>query len=455
MNSLKTFLAGLCLIVLTQTGVFAQKGAVIDQVIAIVGGKAILKSDLESQILQIKAQGMALPGNPHCVVLEDMLFQKLLYNQAMIDSVTVSDDQVESVLERRLRFFIQQIGSREKLEAYYGKTIDELKDEFREIIREQELSQQMQQNITKNVRISPTEVRQFFRSLPEDSIPMIDSELELAQILIIPPVSLAEKNEVKDRLEQYRNRILKGESFSTLAILYSEDPGSARKGGELGFYGRGELYPEFEAVAFGLKPGEISEVLETKAGFHIIQMIERRGELINVRHILLQPKNNPYDMVNARNRLDSIANLVRNGEMTFAQAALQFSDDPGKINEGLLINPYTGNARFKPDQIEPSLFFAVDKLEKGQITGPLPTMTEDGKQAFRIVMVRKRTLPHKANLEEDYDYLQQLALEHKKRNAMNDWAERRIASTYVHIIEEFRSCDFDYNWIKPKSSSKK
>ncbi len=454
MNPIKTILISFFFIICGQQVLMAQNKNVIDQVVAIVGGKAILQSDIESQIMQIKAQGIALPGDPYCVVLEDLLFQKLLYNQALLDSVEVTDDRVEDVLDRRIRYFVQQIGSREKLEAYYGKTIDELKDEFRDIIREQELSQEMEQTITKNVRISPTEVKAYYKGLSQDSIPTISSELELAQIVLIPKLNEEEKKEVKDKLNQYRNRILKGESFATLAILYSEDPGSAKKGGELGFYSRGELYPEFEAVAFGLKPGEISEVVETKAGFHIIQMIERRGELINVRHLLIMPKVNPYTMLSVKNRLDSIAGLIRSGEMTFKDAALKFSDDPGKINGGAMINPYTGNTKFRPEEIESSLFFAVDKLENGQVTQALPTVLEDNKEAFRIVTVTNRTEPHKANLEMDYDYIQQLALQAKKRDAVKEWVERKIVTTYVHINDEYKGCAMNFEWLKPKNSGK-
>jgi peptidyl-prolyl cis-trans isomerase SurA len=275
----------------------SQERVVIDQVIAVVGISAILESDIINQQRQMEAQGMNFGADSHCMILDEVLFQKLLYNQAQIDSIEVADDQVEQVLERRLRFFIQQIGSREKLEAYYGKSIDELKEEFREIVREQELSQRMESKITENISVTPSEVRRFFNSLPPDSIPMVESELMLAKIVKNPPVSKEEIDVVKERLESFRTRVLQGESFSTLAIMYSEDPGSARRGGELGFYGRGELYPEFEAIAFGLRPGEVSDIVETEAGYHIIQMMERRGEQVNVRHILLMAKVSPLDLM--------------------------------------------------------------------------------------------------------------------------------------------------------------
>jgi peptidyl-prolyl cis-trans isomerase SurA len=424
----------------------AQNKVVIDQVVAVVGNSAILRSDIHNQLRQMESQGVNFQGNPMCEMLDEMLYQKLLFNQAVIDSIEVSDAQVEQVLERRLRFFIHQIGSREQLEAYYGKSIEDIKDEFRPLVREQELSQLMEAQITRNVKVTPSEVRRFFNSIPTDSIPIVESELELAQILISPGFDSEEIQDTRRRLNEFRERILKGENFNTLAILYSEDPGSARKGGELGFYGRGELFPEFEATAFSLRPGEISEVIETDAGYHILQLIERRGEQINVRHILLRPKVSPLQLTKARNKLDSIRRLILNEEITFAEAALKFSDDPGKINQGVMINPYTNTPRFKTDEIEPNLFFVVDKLNVGEMTNPMPTMTEDGKQAFRIVMVRNRVDAHPATLDGDYDFIQQLALNQKKMKSVQNWINTRLATTYVFINEEFRSCDFAIPW---------
>lgn len=433
------------------SGIFpveAQEKVVIDQIVAVVGNSAILESDIVNQSRQLQAQGMNLGPNPECAILDDMLYQKLLYNQAVLDSLEVSDEMVEQVLERRLRYFIAQIGSREKLEAYYGKSVDELKEEFRDIVREQELSQQMEGKITANVKVTPSEVRIFFNRLPEDSIPMVESELVLGQIVKKPPVQPEEIAEVKSRLEEFKQRVINGESFSTLAILYSEDPGSARRGGELGFFGRGELYPEFEAAAFNLRPGELSDIVETEAGYHLIQMIERRGEQFNVRHILLLPKVSPLDLMAARQELDSIRTLIEGGKMTFAEAALKFSDDPGKINQGLMVNPYTGTTRFKSEEIEPNLFFVIDQLEVGAVSAPIGMMTEEGQQAFRIVQLQSRTDPHRGNLQQDYDYIQQLALDEKKRKATEAWINRRLPNTYVFIHEKFRGCSFELDWVK-------
>jgi len=448
MNFLKNIIGFLVFVSLFVNNNIAQERVEIDKIVAVVGNSAILQSDLHNQKRQLESQGITFRDNDLCGLLDEMLYQKLLFNQAVIDSVEVSDMQIEQVLDRRLRFFIQQIGSREQLEAYYGKTIDELKDEFRPMVREQELSQIMEGQITSEVRITPSEVRQFFRRFHPDSIPIVESEIQMAQILIKPEVEPEEIASTRQRLEEIRERILKGESFNTMAILYSEDPGSARKGGELGFYGRGELYTEFEATAFGLRPGEISEIIETQAGFHIIQMIERRGEQINVRHILMQPKVSPSQLAVARNRLDSIKTAIINEEISFSEAALQFSDDPGKVSDGIMINPYTNTARFKSDEIEPDLFFVLDKLEAGEITNPLPTATEEGGQAFRIVKIIDRIDAHPATLEGDYDYIQQLALNEKKLSRVKDWVDSKIESTYILINGEFTECSFSSPWLK-------
>ncbi len=426
----------------------AQEKVVVDKIIAVVGNSAVLESELIAEKKQLDAQGIKLGNQPFCVLLNDILYQKLLYNQAIIDSVEVSDAQVEQELERRLRYFIQQIGSRERLEAYYGMSIDEIKDDFRDMVREQQTSQTMENKISSDIRVTPAEVRTFYNSLHPDSIPIVEMEVQLAQIVKKPPVRAEEIERIKYNLNEYRNRVLKGENFNTLAILYSEDPGSARKGGELGFYGRGELFPEFEAVAYSLKPGEVSEIVETQAGYHIIQMIERRGESINVRHILIQPQISAIDLVKARQELDSIKTLISNGEMTFAEAALKFSDDPGKIGGGIMINPYSSTNKFKSEDIEQNLFFVIDKMDVGSISDPMAMRTEEGKQAFRIVKVVDRIEPHKASLNGDYDFIQQLVLTQKKRKAINGWVSNKIASTYVYVHEDFHYCNFEMNWLK-------
>lgn len=426
----------------------AQEKVVIDRVVAVIGNSAILKSDIVEQRRMLEAQGVDLGRNPECVLLDDIMFQKLLFNQAVIDSVEVNEAQVEQEIERRLRFFIQQIGSRERLEEYYGKSLDELRDEFRDPIREQLISRMMESQITRNVSVTPSEVRSFFESLSEDEIPMVESEMAMSKILIEPVIEDHEIQAVKERLEGFRQRILAGESFNTLAILYSDDTGSARRGGELGFYVRGDLHPEFEAVAFSLRPGEVSEIVETRSGFHIIQLIERRGEQINVRHLLLQPKASPEVEAETRNKLDSLRRVIMRGDLSFEEAARKYSDHPSGRNRGVMVNPYTGTTRFRSDEIQPNLFFVIDRLEEGEISRPIQTMTEDGNIAYKIVWLRDRIEPHRANLQQDYDFIQKLALQEKRERAVNRWVERRLEQTYVRIHEDYQECDFEVKWVR-------
>ncbi|MDD3132500.1 MAG: peptidylprolyl isomerase [Bacteroidales bacterium] len=281
------------------------------------------------------------------------MFEKLLLHQAVLDSVVVTPEQVNTEQERRMRYFIQQFGTQEKLEKYYNKTILEFKQELHDVIADQMMVGRVQENITANTNVTPSEVRRFFKETPRDSIPLISSVVEVMQLVKKPPISYEEKFEVKERLKTLRERILNGESFEALAVLYSEDPGSAKQGGDIGLHSRGELYPEFEAVAFKLEPGEISEIVETEAGFHIIQGIEKRGEFSRVRHILIRPKVSPVALAEARMFLDSIAQLIRQDSLTFENAVRLYSTDPSKNNGGIMINPNTGSAQWSVEELDP------------------------------------------------------------------------------------------------------
>ncbi len=360
-------------ILLLFPGLLKAQDIVVDRIVAVVGKNMIMESELESQYLQGKMQG-AIEGSAHsarCQILQTMLRDDLLLNQAELDSVTVTESEVERQLENRLRYFISQFGSQEKLEEYYGKSIIEIKDEFRQMVKNYMLVEQVQDNITKNVFVTPSDVKAFYRNLPPDSIPLVNARVEMMQIIKIPPVSVEQKVLIKEKLRDLRRRIIEGENFATLAILYSEDKGSAAKGGEIGFFGRGELYPEYEAAAFKLKEGEISDIVETKAGFHIIQLIERKGDYVNTRHILLQTKPSPVDLDKARSKLDSISALIRGGTLTFEDAVKKYSDDPGKVSGGYIMNPNTGTTWFEMDQLEPQVSFIINKLEVGQFSSPV------------------------------------------------------------------------------------
>ncbi len=440
------------LLVFAASTVKAQQKQVIDQVAAQVGRNIILQSDIENQYINYRHEQAIHGSGPEvrCSILEDMLFQKLLVAQAEVDSIVVDDAQVNAELDRRIGMFIQQFGSQEKLEQYYNKSITQIKSELFDVIKEQLLSQQVQQQIIGDVTVTPSEVKAFFKSIPKDSIPQIKTEYVIQQIVKNPPISIDEKIRVKEELLELRKRILNGENFSTLAILYSEDPGSAKDGGELGFYGRGQLYPEFEAVAFKLKEGEVSDVVETEAGYHIIQMIARKGDYINVRHILLIPKVSPADLYKARKALDSIARLIRADSISIDDAVAKFSEGKNKNNGGYLLNEYTGGTSFEAEQLDPQVSFVIDKLKVGEISNPVPMKTEKKKDAYRILYLKAKTKPHRANLKDDYPKIQQWALQKKQKEVVDKWVNEKVKDTYVRISDDFKGCKFHYNWLKSK-----
>lgn len=439
------------MLLLFSTRISAQE-IVVDRIIAVVGKNMILESDVEAQYLQMKMQGEieGSASETKCMILQKMLRDDLLLNQAELDSVEVSEGDVDRNLDQRLRYFISQFGSQEKLEEYYGKSIIAIKEEFREMVKNYMLTEQVESNITKNVFVTPNEVKAFYNNIPIDSIPLVSARVEMTQLIKIPPVSMEQKVMIKEKLRDLRRRILAGENFATLAILYSEDPGSAAKGGEIGFFGRGELYPEYEAAAFKLKEGEISDIVESKAGFHIIQLIERKGDYINTRHILLQSKPSPEDLEKARIELDSILVQIRNGEITFDEAVMKYSDDPGKVNGGYIINDYDGTTWFEMDQLEPQVSFVINKLEVGEISTPVPAQTDEGQEAYRLIKLKSRTEPHRANLVDDYSMITDWALRQKKEQKIIEWVNKNVDNAYIMIIDDYKTCDFDYNWF-PKN----
>ncbi|MFH1119006.1 MAG: peptidylprolyl isomerase [Bacteroidota bacterium] len=420
---------------------------VIDEVVAVVGANYILQSDIEAQYIQFRMQGGITDArNTRCQILEDLLFQKLMLNQAELDSIVVTDDQIEQTMDARFRYYIQQFGSQEKLEQFYKKSLIEIREEFKTLVKEQLMVDEVQQKLIKDLKITPSEVRAYFNNLPKDSIPMIDTEYEVGQIVKEPAINKEELEATKDRLKSLRDRIIKGESFGTLAVLYSDDPGSAKKSGEIGFVGRGQLYPEYEAAAFGLKKGEISEIIKSKAGYHIIQLIERRGEQINTRHILLMPKISDSDIRKASKLLDSVAGLVREKMMTFEEAALKFSDDPGKINGASMVNQTSGNTRFLAGQLDPKILFSINKLQPGEISAPVAMFNEESKQTLNLFYLKSKTEPHKANLKDDYSIIMDWALNKKRGDIINKWITEKISKTYFRINESYLDCRFQHSW---------
>lgn len=426
----------------------AQEPQVIDRVVAVVGQNIILQSDIEAQYMQLRLQGgiQGSASSIRCEILEDLMFRKLMLNQAEMDSITVTDEQVNAEVDRLVRYFISQLGSQENLEKYYKKSMSEIKEELFRMRKDQMLEEQVQQTMLANVEVTPAEVRKCYYDIPHDSVPMVNSKYEIAHIVKKPAITLEQKLEVKDRLYKMRKRILDGERFSTLALLYSEDPGSAKKSGELGFHGRGEFAPEFEAAAFNLRDGEISEVIETEFGFHIIQMIERRGEFVNVRHILLTVKVSPEALQEAYDELDSIAKLINNDSITFDEAVRKFSDENDKISGGILVNPNTGSTLFDASELDQQVSFTINRMQVGELSEPVPMKTDDNKDAYRLLYLKRKTAPHKANLKDDYTLIRDWAMQQKREEIINKWIANNSQKAYIKVIDDFKDCDFMFDW---------
>lgn len=426
----------------------AQEPQVIDRVVAVVGQNIILQSDIEAQYMQLRLQGgiQGSASSIRCEILEDLMFRKLMLNQAEMDSITVTDEQVNAEVDRLVRYFISQLGSQENLEKYYKKSMSEIKEDLFRMRKDQMLEEQVQQTMLANVEVTPAEVRKCYYDIPHDSVPMVNSKYEIAHIVKKPAITLEQKLEVKDRLYKMRKRILDGERFSTLALLYSEDPGSAKKGGELGFHGRGEFAPEFEAAAFNLRDGEISEVIETEFGFHIIQMIERRGEFVNVRHILLTVKVSPEALQEAYDELDSIAKLINNDSITFDEAVRKFSDENDKISGGILVNPNTGSTLFDASELDQQVSFTINRMQVGELSEPVPMKTDDNKDAYRLLYLKRKTAPHKANLKDDYTLIRDWAMQQKREEIINKWIANNSQKAYIKVIDDFKDCDFMFDW---------
>ena len=429
----------------------AQKLA--DKIVGIVDDRIILLSEIEGQYLQNTYQTtQPIPPDYKCQILNQSLMEKLLVAQAVLDSVNVTEDEVENELDRRVRTFSNVAGSIEKLEEYYGKSIVEMKDEFRPQVKDQMMAERERASIVGELKVTPSDVISFFNRIPKDSLPYYNSELELGELVIYPKVSDAVKEYSKQKITDLLNRVKNGENFSTLASTYSEDPGSADKGGELGFVNRGELDPSFEAAAFALKkPNEVSDVIESSYGFHIIQLIERRGDRINVRHILIKPKRTSYDITKAGKLADSIYYMIQSGKYTFTEAVSRFSEDEyTKTNGGMFQNPASGNSKFDINDLgsfDQTLVPATDTLQVGAVSRPMLFHNDKGETGFRIIYLKSKSKPHQANLKDDYDKIQEMALAKKQTDTINKWLHDRIAKSYVFVAPEYRNCKVIEKWI--------
>ena len=428
---------------------------VIDEVVWIVGDEAILKSDVESERLNAQYEGRKLDGDPYCIIPEELAVQKLFLHQAELDSVEVSEQEILGELERRMNYLIDQIGSKEKMEEYYNKTSTQIREMFRENIRNGMTVQKMQREIIGDIKIVPADVRRYFKILPQDSIPFVPTQVEVQIVTLEPKIPQEEIERVKKALRDYTDQITKGEiAFSTLARLYSEDEGTRRRGGELGFMGRGQLVPEYANVAFNLQdPAKVSKIVESEFGFHIIQLIEKRGDRINTRHILLKPKVEEKDLEAAINRLDTIAKDIRNEKFTFDEAATFLSHDKDtRNNHGLMANPNSGTARFEMQelaQVSQEVAKVVDGLNVGVISEPFTMINNKGKEICAIVKLKARIDGHKATITEDYQRLKSIVQSKLGDEKLQKWIKDKQKSTYVRINEDWVKCDFKYpGWVR-------
>ena len=421
---------------------------VADKIIGIVGDNIILKSEIELQYEQYKAQGLETE-DMKCRLIDEALLDKLFLAQAIVDSVQVSEEEVESELDRRVRYFISMFGTKERLEEYYGKSILELKDEFREDIYNQLLSDQMRRTVFKGLRVTPKEVKQFFNEIPEDSIPFFNAEVEIGQIVIFPKVSEVQRLFALEKMEKLRDELIADGDFEFKAKVYSDDPGSAENGGDLGFIERGEMVTEFEAAAFRLEEGQISDIVETEFGFHLIKVLEKKGEKIRVAHILIVPKITSYEIDDAKAILDSLKNLLDSNSIHFDEAVKDFSEDEtSKNNIGLVVNPATGTTRFEMSEIESSLVFELENMEVGDFSNIVLFESPTGKNGFRIIYLKEETEPHKATLETDYSKIQGATLQLKQQEAMTNWIVEKKAETYIFVDNTYKSCENAGKWLE-------
>ena len=421
----------------------------IDKVVAVVGDKAVLYSEIEAQKMQAKQQGVELKEGDAAIILEDLMFQKLLLHQAEIDSLEVSEAQVTAELDQRIQYFASQIGGVAELEKFYEKSIEEIKDEFFEQIENRLKTQQMEQKITADVTTSPKEIKTFFNEIPKDSIPEIGSKVEVAQIFIQPEVTHEEKLKIKAELQAIREKIIAGElSFKIAAEFYSEDPGSKKEGGFFDWVTRGTFVPEFDAVAFKIPLNDVSEIFETQYGYHITVIEDRRGEQYKGRHILLMFKVGDVQLSQTKLLLDSLKTEILNKTITWDEAVLKYSDDDKtKGSRGVFFNEASGSMYWDMQELDPQIYAGIKDLNVGGISKPQLVQTREG-AAYRILKLKSQTAPHKANLKDDYQLIQNFTLQKKKAKAVKNWTNEKINDIYIRIDEDYTDGDFQYKWLK-------
>jgi peptidyl-prolyl cis-trans isomerase SurA len=437
--------------------VAVPSASIIDEVIWVVGDEAILKSDVEQMRLQAAQEGIRFKGNPDCSIPEQIAVQKLFLHQAVIDSIEVTESEISTGVNRQIDSWIEMAGSREKLEEYKRQSVSQMRAELHDDYRDRVMVQKMQQKLVEDIKVTPAEVRRYFKDMPEDSLPFVPTEVEVQIITQTPRIDLAEINRVKDQLREFTDRINRGEaSFSTLARLYSQD-GSARNGGELGYTGRGQWVPEFANVAFNLTdPKKVSKIVETEFGYHIIQLIDKRGDKVNARHILLKPEVSDSAIQASSTRLDSIAADIRASKFTFEQAATYGSDDKDtRSNQGLMTNhpdpmdPQTTTSKFRMQDLPAEVARVVDTMSVGSVSNAFQMINGKGKTVCAIVKLKSRTEGHRARITEDFQVMKDVVMAKLREKTIHDWVVSKIKATYVRINDDYRDCDFEYQgWIR-------
>ena len=422
---------------------------VIDEVVWVVGDEIILRSQVEEQYKNMQYEKQKIEGDPYCFIPEQMALNKLFLHQAGLDSITVSDSQVMQDVDRRINFFIDNIGSKEKVEEYFGKPMHELRDLLTEMVRDQSIVQEMQRELVKDIKVTPSDVRRYYDIMPKDSVPFVPMQVEVQVMKLHPFIPQSDIDNIKARLREYTDRVMNGETeFSTLAILYSEDPGSARQGGETGFTGRAEWVPEFADAAFALNdPKKVSKIVETEFGYHIIQLVERRGDRVNVRHILLKPKASDTEKEKSIAKLDSIRNDIINGEFTFEEAVTALSQDKDtRNNHGLMVNPRTGISRFEMADLPQEIAKAIANLQPGEISKPFIMVDQKmGRDVAAIVKLKTRVPGHKANISDDYQMIKSIVENKKKGDFIEEWIKTKQKNTFVRIKDGWQNCEFKYD----------
>lgn len=432
--------------------VISQSTGVIDEVIWVVGDEAILLSEVEEERLRAQYEGQQIKGDPYCVIPEQLAIQKLFLHQAELDSIEANESSVSHQVDMRLNYYINQIGSKEKMEEYFRKPTSELREEMMTMVRNQMIIQQMQQHLTADIKPTPADIRRFYESLPLDSIPMMPAHVEVQILSFEPSVPIQETERIKQRLREFTERIQSGSAdFSMLARLYSEDVESAKRGGELGFVGKGQLVDEFADVAFNLNdPKRVSRVVQTEYGYHIIQLIEKKGERINCRHILLRPHVSATDKIKALEQLDSIQKKINSGELQFEQAVIQYSQDKNTImNAGLMINPNTGSSRFEYQDLPSEIAKQIYNMKEGDISAPFVMIDPvKNREVCAMVKLKTKTDIHRANLVDDFQTIKSMLEQKMSQEFIHDWIVQKQKNTYIQISPEWQGCDFEYpGWV--------